>query len=160
MLINFPIYVVRDYHGTFEEDGLKIITTARSRYILDFASSDEPRYDKRRLKLLTVSSKYILYPLSKRIENISQLIRSGCKNFIDSTGSLVVWKPQCFYPLVCKLVNAAWKTDAGLTAVQADGDTFILSGGAPKYVQVVQMGGVSLLYKPTDEYIKRTRIKV
>ncbi len=162
-MINFPLYAIRKYQEIFEdENGYTIIQTAKNRYVLD-TYLEGVTYAERRLLLLADEDKpHKLYPLNARLESINQIHLTTCRKFIDSTGKLLTWKPSKMYPVVCLPVKSSWHTAQGKVVLEIKDipTKFTVSGNAPKYVQVMQVGRKNILFDVCDEYRKRTRKKL
>ena len=144
------------------EGQYRVIQTAKTRYILDIEVPDTS-YAERRMILLSDSKKpYKLYPLSQRVESIAQILLAKRKQFIDSTGKLVIWKPTQFYPVVCLPIESRWVTDkgVGVITVKTIGTKFRVSNNNFKYAQVVQVGKQNILFDLCNEYRKKTRKKL
>jgi hypothetical protein len=161
-MINFPLYELREYISIQEEQGFKTIWTARNRYVLDIELGDGKSYADRRILLLSYKHllPYPLYPLNKRIENYSQLIKSKRRKFIDKDGKIKTWRPTTQYPVTCIKVDASWTTANGKTCLQAGKHKFIVSTGPAKYIQVVQVSNTTALLDTCDEFRKPTRKKL
>ena len=159
-MINFPLYVVRKYTSLTTEGAYTIIQTARNKYILD-ADIPNTTYVERRLALLADEDRpYDLYHLNKRAISIAQILRSGSRQFIDSTGSLVMWKPSEFYKVECRKIESRWVSNTGKLLARAGKDTFVIPNVPCKYVQIVNLNNAAILYDVCEEYQKTTRKKV
>lgn len=162
-MINFPIYELREYISIQEEQGFITIWTSRNRYVLDIDLGPDRSYAQRRLLLLSYGQllPYTLYPLNKRIETYSQLIKSNRRKFIDNMGKVKTWRPTTYYPVVCLKVDASWTTSIGKTCLQAGPHKFIVSTGATKYIQVVLISDkTTALLDTCNEFRKPTRKKL
>lgn len=71
MTKNFPLYEIRKYIEITTEGNLRIIQTARNKYVLDVLDTNEPLYSKRRLLMLSMELPYKIYPLTKRFDNLA-----------------------------------------------------------------------------------------
>lgn len=160
-MINFPLYGLRQYNSKFEENGLVILQTNKTRYVLDFVDK-EGSYVDRRIKMLTMELPYKIYPLKERYETISQVVMSKRKKFIDKNGKIISWKPTTFYPVVCLPIKSKWVTSKGKYGIEVKGlkSKFIISDPNHKYAQVIQIGRINLLYDVCDEYRPMTRKKI
>jgi len=161
-MLNFPLYVVRQYIEIVEEYPYKLIYTERSRYVLDVDIPDTT-YAERRMRLLNDPDKpYKLYPINRRIDMVGQLLTSGATRFIDSTGKITIWKPKKFYPVVCLPIQTSWATSTGSSIIILKGlnTKFKVRNGNYKYAQVIQIGRLNLLFDLCDELRPTTRKKI
>ena len=153
---------MRSYVQITEEYPYTIIHTKKSRYVLDICLPDTT-YVERRIHLLAdVSRPYALYPLTKRITMLSQLVCIKGKKFIDSKGNITTWSPKKFYPVVCLPIQTSWLTSKGASVLTIKGlnTKFIVDDGSFKYAQILQIGRLNLLFDLCNEERPQTRRKV
>lgn len=160
-MINFPLYEMRKYESIFEEGGYKVIQTARNRYVLDCEHLDGV-YAERRLSLLAEDLPYSLYPLSKRIETISQILECKHRTFIDRLGRIFQWKPSKFYKVECLPIVDRWLTSTGKCTIRVKGcmSKFVVSNGNYKYAQIVKVGKLEYLFELLNDKVPTTRKKI
>ncbi len=164
MNFKFPLYAMRQYVEIHTDDKYKYITTAKNRYVLDYALiKRDSTYAERRLALLREDLPHMLYPLSVRIENISKLVTSKTRLFIDGTGKVVLWKPKTFYSVqTCKIV-ASWLLDNGETRFTVEGHDVaftVRDFACARYARVVRIGRLTLLYDTSYSKPSNTRVKI
>lgn len=161
-MISFPMYAMRPFRAIRTEGLYTIVETARSRYVLD-VESEGTTYWERRLQLLgDLNKPYPMYPLSQRVETVSQILLSKRRKFINVEGKLLHWKPTTFYPVVCLPIKSRWTTPTGKGGIEVQGlaTKFIVSNNSYKYVQVIQVGNRNLLYDMCNDLRKPTRRKL
>lgn len=165
MNFKFPLYAMRQYVEIHTDDKYKYITTAKNRYVLDYAwYPKNTTYTERRLSLLREKElPHAIYPLSITVENVSQLVASKLKLFIDSTGKVVLWRPKTFYSVqVCKILSN-WTLDNGDTmfTVEGHGSPFIVKTFShARYARVIRLGKLTLLYDTSYSKPSNTRVKI
>jgi hypothetical protein len=162
-MVKFPLYELRAYNSIIDEGFFRVIQTQKTRYVLDFLNSDLSSYAERRVALLRHSLPYKLYPLSRRIENFSNLITSKSRNFIDAEGNLVSWKPKKFREVLCLPIETRFTNNSGNVVVRPKGisESFTISKkvGA-RYAQVVKVGKRYYLFDMQYERVPTTRKKI
>jgi|TARA_B110000908_G_scaffold172075_1_gene237448 hypothetical protein len=153
---------MRQYVEITEVDEYRVIQTHTNKYVLDYITPWADTYSERRILMLSVTTPYSIYPLNKRIENLSQLISTKCRKFIDAKGEIVTWKPSKFYTVECLLITSRWRTHIGSWGIEVKGlhTKFIVSQGNYKYAQVVKMGNRHLLFNLVNDRVPNTRKKI
>lgn len=121
MTYKFPLYEIRKYIAITVEGNLRIIQTARNKYVLDVLDTEEPLYSKRRILLLSMELPYKIYPLTKRFDNLAQLVNSARgKMFINPLGRLVQWDKKVTRKIITRRIVKYWKTDGGYILVASE----------------------------------------
>lgn len=153
---------MRKYRRIFIEGKYKIIETAKTRYVLDFAEHEEPEYSKRRVKLLAEDLPYKMYPLNKRITRVAQIFDAKTRLFIDKTGKMINYRPTKFLPVVCRRIVKTWQTPKGYFAIKVDGvaSTFLVDSGGYDYAQLIKTNKGYILFDVLYHSVKPTRKKI
>lgn len=121
MTKNFPLYEIRKYIEITTEGCLRIIQTAKSKYVLDVLDTNEPLYSKRRLLMLSMELPYKIYPLTKRFDNLAQLVNGARgKMFINSLGRLVQWDKKVSRRIITRKIVRYWETEGGYMLVASE----------------------------------------
>lgn len=163
----YPLYVVRQYESVYVEGIFKVITTARSKYILDLADTyGMDTYLERRLALISMDDlPYKIYPLGIRIDNFADFIHNRKhKKFIDAKGRLVSWDTsRKYFPIEYRQI-VSWSRSSDnyyIIRIENSSATFKVKNPFFKYAAVVQIKPfVFELYALTDFKDKGTRIKI
>jgi hypothetical protein len=147
------------------EDEFKCIETHKNRYVLDIDMPGTPRYADRRAEILRRGDKpYDIYPLNKRITDMSGILESKSKTFIDANGKILKWKPKKFYKVTCHLIEYSHRTPDGYYCIKPKGveARFVVESlNGCRYVQIVNVGvGVKYLFKLVPEMVGTTRKKL
>lgn len=144
---------MRAHDGISTEGDFTVITTRYNRYVLD-QKSLPGNYAQRRLILFSNRKNlpYKLYPLKKRVEFLSQLVGSGKKEFIDSNGKIVRWKPQTMYKIVTSRVASCTRIFNGKYQcyVKKVPYPFILSQPA-NYISYILFMGIPVIFGAYEE---------
>jgi len=139
----FPIYEIRKYVDKFEEGNYIVIQTNRTRWVLDYKYKTDDDYAIRRMKLKTDPlCPYKVYPLYKMHRTIGQVIRSKHREFIDSAGRMIKYKPAKFYTIKIAKIRASWLTQTGHRAykVLETNKTFVSIDGQYTHIAYVEVG--------------------
>lgn len=161
-MIKLPLYAMRSFYEITKEGDFDIVSTYRSKYVLDCKSLGGT-FATRRLKMLGMKLPYRVYPINIRIETFSQLVSCGRKKFIDVDGTVHTWKPSKFFPVVCYPISFRWVTAKGKTIIipKELNTKFILSRDLGyTHVQVIKVGRLNLLYDVGFEHVRTTRKKI
>lgn len=157
-----PAYILRDYERIFKEGDFLIIETYYNRYVLDKPSLPG-EYAQRRIALIGMKQDlpYKLYPLSKRIEFLSQLVASKKKQLIDSTGRIVNWKPKKMYKITTAKVLSCTQIFNGKYQHFLRGVPypFILRNPV-NYISYVLFRGVPVIFGAYEEEPMPPRLRV
>lgn len=159
----FPLYGVRSYVDVYDEGMYRIIETYRGKWTLDHKYETDNNYWQRRLQLLQDRMKpYPLYPLKKKFNNLSQMLKYKTDRYIDSNGKLHKYKKSKFYKLKCVKIDATWKTSKGYSAIKSREvpTTFIIEEPLQPYFRYIKMGRKFILYDLCSEEIPTRRIKI
>ncbi len=165
-MINFPLYVMRDYALKFEQGDYVIIQGRKTRYVLDYVKnkSKYELYADRRLELLRDKNRpYDLYPINIIVESVYQMYVCGKKVFLDKFGKQVVWTPKKFYKVVCHKIRTVWQDDCGHYHIVSDGCNTVFKlreYNGEKYIQTVALGKIDIFYGLAETKRKDTRIKI
>lgn len=161
-MIDFPLYVMREYVCINTEAQYKIITTYKTKYVLDYATASEKSYSLRRVALLGEKLPYKLYPLSKRITSLTEMFTCNNRVFIDNKGVIRRYTPSDYQNLVCRAIE--------YREVLKDGNMLIKVIGIPHtintpystnpYARVVKYKGVYVLYDFCDRKLPNKRKKL
>lgn len=94
--INFPIFTITaSYKRIWDEFNIKYIETESGIYVLDNKNLEGNTLGERRLKLKTG----LRYIPRKAYYNITQLIKSNTKTYIDNTGCVFTYRKTRTVPL-------------------------------------------------------------
>lgn len=102
---------------------------------------------------------YPLYPLKERFSNLSQVLNSTRKEFIDADGKIWKLSRKVFYNLKSYPVLHYSKTWKGTYLLQTKIGNFV-SDSVGKYVTIVETPKGSILFEVSDNITERVRIKV
>ena len=121
-MMQFPLYLIRKYVSIEIEGPYKVITTAKNRYILDFAVVNcGSSYSSRRLELLKLNLPYSLYPINYIIREQKDLIGLSGKLMYSDTGKLHKYVAKHFYGINAALVESSWYNDQGYSMIKVKG---------------------------------------
>jgi len=108
--IEFPIFTITStYKRIWDEFNIKYIETQNGIYILDNKNLKGDTLGERRLKI-TTGSRYIP---RKAYYNITQLIKSKTKTYIDNTGCVFTYRKTRTVPLKYYKVTDVVSTEEG-----------------------------------------------
>jgi len=108
--INFPIFVITpNYKRIWDEFNVKYIETESGTYVLDNMNMTGDTLGERRLQIRN-SLRYIP---RKAYYNITQLIKSNNKTYIDNTGCVFTYKKTRMVPLKYYKVMDVVSTEEG-----------------------------------------------
>lgn len=163
--MEFPLYTIRGYSSLGMEGKYLVIQGHKTKYILDEPGLQEqhPLYEDRRVVLLSRAAPYRLYPLTKRIESIEALIKSGDTLFIDKYGKLVRWSKKAFTKVITCKITTTIQTDRGHWRIwvnELEHPFHVVTYNGQPYLQFVRINNIPTLYALLDEKQKNTRIKI
>ena len=108
--INFPVFTITaSYIKIWDEFNIKYIQTQSGTYILDNKNLSGDTLGERRLKITTG----LRYIPRKAYYNITQLIKSKTKTYIDNTGCVFTYKKTRTVPLKYYKVMDVVSTEEG-----------------------------------------------
>lgn len=163
---NFPLYEVRKYIEITTEGNLRVIQTARNKYVLDILDTEEPLYAKRRLLMLSMELPYKIYPLSKRFDNLAQLVNGAeGKMFINSLGRLVRWNKLENRKIITRRIVKYWETENGhIIVAEVTGLQYFVPAGKyqlEKRMEVLCTNNTEIFLRLlNDTDVVRTRKKI
>ena len=163
-MLNFslPVYALRAYDVLFQEGEYIVIQTRFTRYVLDNPSLPGT-FSQRRFFLYGERENlpYKLYPLKKQFKYLSQIINSGLKHFIDSTGKIVTWKPTTYYNIITERVRGSTRIFNGKYQcyVKNVPYPFLLSEPA-NYISYALVRGSPVIFDTHEEEPETPRLRV
>lgn len=166
MTKNFPLYEIRKYVKITTEGNLRIIQTARNKYVLDVLNTEEPLYSKRRLLMLSMGLPYKIYPLTKRFDNLAQLVNGARgKMFINSLGRLVQWDKKVSRRIITRRIVKYWETEGGYILVASEtGLQYFVSASEynlEPYIELLCSNNTEIFLRVLDrEDLSRSRKKI
>ena len=156
--IHWPVWIIRPHDSI--AGGL--ITDKRGIRRIDLLG-DDSEFTVRRLKAKNLKD-YPLYPLTKAIWSLKDLLSSGHLCFIDYEGKIYKYKKTTFYPLVYKEILERWYTDnSTVFLLKGVNSPFEVRGRLnlhAKYAGVLKIDKGYLLYEVTNIKLKDTRRKI
>lgn len=163
-MLNFslPVYALRAYDVLFTEGEYIVIQTRFTRYVLDCPSLPGT-FSQRRLFLYGNREKlpYKLYPLKKQYKYLSQIINSGLKQFIDSTGKIVTWVPSKFYNIITERVRGSARIYNGKYQCFVKGVPYPIVLHEPvNYISYALVNGAPVVFDVHDEEPETPRLRV
>ena len=166
---NWPLFEMRAYESKFEEGNYIVLQTQKTRWVLDYKLKTDEDYATRRLKLKTDPLRpYKIYPLYKMYSTIGQVVNSKKRNFIDSSGKLIKYKPSKFFKIYIEKIKASWITLTGYKAYKVLGTshTFVFPDGDYTHLAYIKMGKRAILFDmlilpdSVEDAQKHFRIKI
>ena len=159
--IEFPIFAITpSYKRIWDELNVKYIETESGTYMLDNMNLTGDTLGERRLKI-TTSLRYIP---RKAYYNITQLIKSNNKTYIDNTGCVFTYKKTRMVPLKYYRVMDVVSTEEGCILL-IKGINFKLRLNCNvaydiKYIGLLTTPDGYILYETCEEKKKDTRRKI
>ena len=146
--IHWPVWIIRPHDSI--AGGL--ITDKRGIRRIDLLE-DDSEFTVRRLHAKNLKD-YPLYPLTKAIWSLKDLLSSGHLCFIDYEGKIYKYKKTTFYPLVYKEILERWYTDnSTVFLLKGVNSPFEVRGRLnlhAKYAGVLKIDKGYLLYEVTN----------
>lgn len=155
-----PVYIVRAYFAIMTEGDFKVVQTYKSKWVLDNPTL-QGNYASRRVQMLSMKLPYKLYPLTKRITTISQLVACKAKLIIDAEGKLINWVKSTFYKIeICKVLSVS-RTSTGKYLCYIQGyDASLLLDTYSQYVSVINVEGSPVLFDTHETRPDKSRIRI
>jgi len=159
--IEFPIFsITSSYKRIWDELNVKYIQTESGTYILDNMNLPGETLGERRLHIKTG----LRYIPRKAYYNITQLIKSNNKTYIDSTGCVFTYKKTRMVPLKYYKVMDVVSTEEGCTLL-IKGINFKIRMNCREayninYVGVLETDMGYILYDTSETKLKDTRRKI
>ena len=159
--IVFPIFTITpEYKRIWDEFNVKYIETPSGIYILDNKNLKGKTLGERRLQMETG----LRYTPRKAYYNITQLIKSKTKTYIDNTGCVITYKKTRMVPLKYFRVKDVVSTEEGCILLIKDVNfkvrTNCRMAYKTEYVGLLVLGTSYLLYEMSDVKKKDTRRKI
>ena len=108
--LQFPIYAIaKNYKRIWEDLNVLYIETDSGTYVLDNRNMEGDSLGARRLRLKGSD----MFIPRKVYYNVSQLVHSSYKDFIDNSGKVFKWKMSTNVPLKYHKVRKLVETDNG-----------------------------------------------
>ena len=161
--MNFPLYAIRTYNRIYWDGMYKIVETHAARWVLDHKYKTDKNYWERRIQLVDDPMRpYKLYPLNKKITNISQMLNLKFNKYIDGQGKLHKYTKSKFYKLKYAKIEAKWETSTGHTAIKSREvpTTYIIEDEYYTHFGYIEIGRRFVLYELCYEEKPARRIKV
>lgn len=124
-------------------------------------------YFERRVELVRLGYREVLYPLTKGMLTFGELVknRQKFKTYINQEGKLVKWTPKAFHKSECKKITAKWiPVDKPVLCFAIEGSSEIYQCSVPHFVAnfatVIKVGNRSILYDISEDRIPDTRVKI
>ena len=157
--IDFPIFAItKSYIKIWDELNVKYIKTPSGTYVLDNKNLSGNTLGERRVQLKT-SLRYIP---RKAYYNITQLIKSNNKTYIDNTGCVFTYKKTRMVPLKYYKVMDVVSTEEGcillIKGINFKIRTSCRSAFTINYVGLLTTGKGFILYE-TSEVKKRDTVR-
>jgi hypothetical protein len=164
MLINFPLYVIRQYDIIVTIGEYKLIQTYKNRYVLDYAEVPKgTSYLERRIMLMRAELPYMLYPVNKKLTSLTDIFNSKYRKFIDATGKLVTYTPSKFHRLECKPIVSRTLLKSGKLLIKVQGIPTLLEidrNTTANYARVIKYKGMYVVFDVLDNKVKTIRKKI
>jgi len=159
--IEFPIFTITaSYKRIWDEFGVKYIETESGTYILDNKHMEGDTLGERRLRI----KNGLRYTPRKVYYNITQLIKSNNKTYIDNTGSVFTYRKTRNVPLKYYRVMDVVHMDAGcillIKNINFKLRVSCKDAYAIKYIGLLCTDTGYILYDTSDEKKKDTTRKI
>ena len=155
----FPLYALRPYELITEFEGIKVISTHYTDYVLD-CEALEGDYFSRRVQMLEMELPFKLYPLNERFTTLAQLTHTKRRLFIDREGKIFRYTPQQFAKVEYYKVLRADRTWNGYYRLMTKLPVTFVTEEPCNFIGVIRNGVGFILYDTSDTRKPSTRKKI
>jgi hypothetical protein len=150
-----PLYALRAYDKIYSENGMTLISTHYTTYVLDIPAL-EGNYYERRFLMMSMELPHKLYSLKERFTTVPQLVKTKRTMLIDRDGRVFRYRKSRFLKVEYTKVLSNDVTWNGKYRIVTKLNTVFLSDTPALYIGYIREGHSLLLFEMCDE-LKRTR---